>query len=337
LHWRLKEVIQYDATDWDFLVCRTEANGQVVAVRDGKVTVASPATGAAPVVTARCGAAVLESDAEIDASCQPTGITATSWSQATQNVPEVNAAEPAVTASGNLAAQDLAVTPPAAAGLLPAVRGLQLGVVTALQGDPDGEDRIKVRLPLVSPSQEGTWARLATLDAGSSRGTYFRPEIGDEVVVGFLGNDPRFPLVLGMCHSSAKPAPEPATDDNHHKGYVSRSKIRLHFDDDTKSLVLETPAGNKLVLSEADKRITIADQNGSSITLDTGGVTIKSAKNLILKAANKITIEGAANLELKAQNGFKAACGQSAEITGPTTTINGDASTVIKSAIVRIN
>jgi Rhs element Vgr protein len=434
----LKEVVQYDATDWDFLVCRAEANGQVVTVRDGKVTVATPATGAAPVVTASYGATVLELDAEIDAGCQPTGITATSWSETTQNMLEANAAEPTVTASGNLAAHDLAavlggepnrlrhagklsepelqawangrlakdrlakvrgrvrfqgfaavapgtmieatgigkrfqgrqyvsgvrhtvvngnwetdvqfglspqlfamsnpVSPPVAAGLLPAVRGLQMGVVTALQGDPDGEDRIKVRLPLVSPTEEGTWARLATLDAGSSRGTYFRPEIGDEVVVGFLGNDPRFPLVLGMCHSSAKPAPEPATDDNHHKGYVSRSKIRLLFDDDKKSVVLETPAGNKLALSEADKRITIADQNDNSITLDTDGVTITSAKDLILKAGNKITIDGAADVELKAANGFMAAGGQSAEITAPSTKISGDASTVIKGGtIVRIN
>jgi uncharacterized protein involved in type VI secretion and phage assembly len=141
-----------------------------------------------------------------------------------------------------------------------------------------------------------------------------------------------------MCHSSAKPAPEPATDDNHHKGYVSRSKIRLLFDDDKKSVVLETPAGNKLALSEADKRITIADQNDNSITLDTDGVTITSAKDLILKAGNKITIDGAADVELKAANGFMAAGGQSAEITAPSTKISGDASTVIKGGtIVRIN
>jgi hypothetical protein len=140
-----------------------------------------------------------------------------------------------------------------------------------------------------------------------------------------------------MCHSSAKPAPEPASDDNHHKGYLSRSKIRLHFDDDAKSVLLETPAGNKLALSEADQRITIADQSGNSITLDTDGITLTSANNLILKAANKIAIDGASNVELKAQTWFKAAGGLSAEISGPSTKISGDASTVIQGAIVRIN
>src|SRR5262249_55318087 len=68
-----------------------------------------------------------------------------------------------------------------AAGLLPMVGGLHMGIVTALENDPDGEDRIKCRLPLVSAGEEGIWARLATLDAGKDRGTYFRPEIDDEV------------------------------------------------------------------------------------------------------------------------------------------------------------
>ena len=142
-----------------------------------------------------------------------------------------------------------------------------------------------MRLPLVSSSEDGVWARLATLDAGDQRGTYFRPEIDDEVVVGFLDCDPRFPVVLGQCHSSAKPAPETASDDNNIKGYVSRSKLKLTFDDDKKVVTLETPGGNKLTLDEDAKKVSLADQNGSSITLDDEGITLTSAKDIILKAS----------------------------------------------------
>ena len=64
----LAAVVQHDSSDWDFVLCRAEANGHLVAVRDGKVTVGPPATGAGPVVTAQFGATVLELDApEIDA------------------------------------------------------------------------------------------------------------------------------------------------------------------------------------------------------------------------------------------------------------------------------
>src|SRR5262249_40393044 len=160
--------------------------------------------------------------------------------------------------------------------------------VTALEGDPDGEDRIKCRLPLISASEVGIWARLATPDAGKDRGTYFRPEIDDEVVVGFLNDDPRYPVILGQCHSSARPAPEPPKDDNHHKGYVSREKLKLTFDDEKKVIVLETPAGNKVTLSEDDKGITMQDQNGNKITLNQDGITVESVKDLVLKAGKDV-------------------------------------------------
>jgi phage protein D len=103
----LKEVVQYDATDWDFLVCRAEANGHVVAVRDGKVAVGPPATSAEPKVTTQFGATVLELDAEIDARWQVPGIKATAWNATDQELVEAEAAEPSVTASGNLSASDL--------------------------------------------------------------------------------------------------------------------------------------------------------------------------------------------------------------------------------------
>ena len=223
-----------------------------------------------------------------------------------------------------------------AAGLLPAVGGLQIGIVTVLENDPEGEDRIKVRLPLINPAAEGIWARLATLDAGKERGTFFRPEIGDEVIVGFLNDDPRAPVVLGMCHSSAKPAPEPAKDSNHRKGYVSREKMKFTFDDEKKIIVLETPGGNKMTLTEEGKGVLIEDQNGNKITLDDNGIKLESVKDLTLKAAKDIKIEGM-NLELKAQTSFKASGTGTAEISGASTTIKGSATTVIQGGLVQIN
>lgn len=432
----LKEVVQYEATDWDFLLCRAEANGQVVVVEDGKIIVAPPATGEEPVVTVQYGATILELDAEIDARWQSKGIKASSWNSTDQELIEAEAVEPSTTKNGNLSPADLAAAlggstheirhggkltqpelqawadgrllkerlakvrgrvrfqgfagvvpgkiiavtgigerfegkmyvsgvrhtvangnwetdvqfglnpelfaetynlrPLPAAGLLPAVSGLQIGVVTVLENDPDGEDRIKVRVPLINPAEEGIWARIATLDAGKDRGTFFRPEIGDEVVVGFLGDDPRHPVVLGMCHSSAKPAPETAKDDNHKKGYVSREKMRFTFDDEKKIIVLETPGGNKMTLSEKDKGIVIADQNGNKITLDDSGIKVESVKELTLKAAKDIKIEGM-NTELKAQTAFKASGTGSAEVSSANTTIKGSATTIIQGGVVQIN
>ena len=201
---------------------------------------------------------------------------------------------------------------------------------------PTARIALKCAFLLISDTEEGTWSRIATLDAGNNRGTFFRPEIGDEVVVGFLNDDPCHPIVLGMCHSSAKPAPEPAKDDNHRKGYVSREKMQFIFDDEKKIIVLATPGGNKMTLSEDAKGIIVEDQNGNKITLDDSGVKIESSKDLTLKAAKDIKIE-AMNLNFKAQTGFKAEASASAEVSGASTTIKGSATTVIKGGIVQIN
>lgn len=433
----LREVTQYISTDWDFLLCRAEANGQVVIVTDGKVTVTTPATGEEPVLTVGFGSTLLELDAEIDARRQSEGIVARSWNATDQEVLEAEAKEPPKSGAGNLAPDTLAqvmgggahemrhggrVTQPElqawadgrllkerlakvrgrakfqgfagvapgkvmevtgigerfqgkvyvsgvrhlvsngnwetdvqfgvspdlfvetynlrplpAAGLLPAASGLQIGIVTVLEQDPLGEDRIKVRLPLISTVEEGIWARLATLDAGDKRGTFFRPDPGDEVVVGFLGDDPRHPVVLGMCHSKAKPAPEAARDDNHRKGYVSREEMKLVFDDEKKVLLLETPGGNRMTLSEEAGGVVIEDQNGNRITMDNTGVKIESSRDLTLKAAKDIRMEAAANLTVKAQTSLKAEGAASAEFSGASTTIKGSAKTVIQGGVVQIN
>lgn len=433
----LKEVTHFHSSDWDFLLCRAEANGQVVIVTDGKVSVAPPATGEEPVLNVGFGSTLLELDAEIDARWQSEGIVARCWNATDQEVLEAEAKEPPKSGSGNLAPDRLAqvlgggphemrhggklslpelqawadgrllkerlakvrgrakfqgfagvlpgkimemkgigerfegkvyvsgvrhlvdkgnwetdvqfglstetfaetfnLGPLPAAGLLPGVGGLQMGVVTVLEKDPLGEDRIKVRLPLVSEVEEGIWARVATLDAGNKRGTFFRPDLGDEVVVGFLGDDPRHPVVLGMCHSSAKPAPESAKDDNHRKGYVSREKMKFIFDDEKKVVLLETPGGNSLTLSEEAKGIVIKDQNGNKITMDNTGITIESSKDLTLKAAKEIKIDASSNLTLKAQAAFKAEGAATAEVSGASTMVKGSAKTVIQGGLVQIN
>lgn len=224
-----------------------------------------------------------------------------------------------------------------AAGMMPAVHGLQIGVVVQLESDPDGEDRILVKMPLTDNNDKGTWARMASLDAGKERGYFFRPEIGDEVIVGFVNGDPRFAVVLGMLHSSNKPAPVPATDTNHIKGLVTRSKMKTMFDDENKVMKMETPAGNFIELSEKDKAITIQDQHGNMIKMESAGITIKSAKDIkmeaagafSLKAGTDIKIEGATisgkastTLELNGQAKAKVASSAMLELQGGMVKIN---------------
>jgi len=217
-----------------------------------------------------------------------------------------------------------------ASGLLAAVNGLQIGIVTQLESDPDGEDRILVKLPIVNNEEQGIWARVATLDAGENRGSFFRPEIDDEVIVGFINENPNDAVVLGMMNSSAKPAPLSASDDNHEKGFVTRSEMKLIFNDDEKSMTLETPNGNKVVLSDDEGGIKIEDENGNFIELNSDGITIESAKEINYKSSTDMKMESGTNLELKAGAQFKAEGSAGAEVST-------SAVAIVKGSLVQIN
>ena len=231
-----------------------------------------------------------------------------------------------------------------AAGMLPAIRGLQIGVVTKLEGDPESEDRIQVRLPIIDADEDGIWMRIATLDAGKNRGTYFRPEIGDEVITGFVNDDPRDAVVLGMMNSSAKPAPLKASDKNDEKGFVSRSGMKMIFNDNDKSLIIDTPAGKKITISDADSIIKLEDENGNKISMEASAISIESAADIKIKAAGNLTIE-AVKVSISPSSEFSLGAGASSikadsgsiSISAPSLTAEGSGMATIKGGLVKIN
>jgi Rhs element Vgr protein len=409
------QLLQYQATDWDFMISRLEAAGQLCFVDAGTVSSSKPSLSGNPVAELSYGATLLELDAEIDARTQTGGVRALAWDPSGQSLLDVSAADPQWTGNGNLSADKLsgaagrkedlvwhggalasdalqaiadgamlrarlaashgrvrfpgitAVKPGSvvtlsrlsdrfngnvyvtgvrhefgdgkwttdaefglpretqaehvpmshlpAAGLAPAVHGLQVGVVTELTGDPDNEHRIRVKVPLAGMDEEGVWARVATLDAGDQRGMVFRPEKKDEVVLGFFHGDPGQPVVLGMLHSSAKAPPITPTDDNDEKVYVSRSKVALRFDDKKKVAILETPGGNRLTLSDDDGGIKLEDQNGNSIVMNSDGIALTSDKKAVtIKAKSDLKAE-AMNAEIKATSGATVKGSSQAEIS----------------------
>jgi Rhs element Vgr protein len=215
-----------------------------------------------------------------------------------------------------------------AGGLLPGIQGLRIAVVVSNE-DPDGEDRVQVKMPMINADEDGIWARVATLDAGDTRGSFFRPEIDDEVVIGFINDDPRDPIILGMVNSSAKPAPLPGSNDNHEKGFFTRSEMKVLFNDDVKSITIETPGGGKFVIDEDGATITIEDKNGNIVEMSDSGISMESPKDINIKATGDLNLEGM-NVNVKAQTQLKAEGSAGAELSA-------GGNTVVKGAVVMIN
>jgi Rhs element Vgr protein len=188
------------------------------------------------------------------------------------------------------------VTDVPAAGLLPGIHGLQIGVVATYEEDPAKEFRVGIRLPGLGEAAQPIWARLATPDAGKERGFFFRPEAGDEVVVGFFNNDPGQPVILGEMYGSKNTPPKSLaalSEKNIHKGIVSKKGTTISFVDEDKSAVfIETPAKNKILLDDSAETITLTDQHGNYIKMSKDGIEIKSIKDFKINAANHIDIQG---------------------------------------------
>lgn len=235
---------------------------------------------------------------------------------------------------------------PDAAGLLPAIKGLQIGIVKKLFDDPDAHFRILITLPSNAESQDGIWARMGNFYATNGAGAGFLPEVGDEVVVGFLENDPRFPIILGSLYSSVKPAANsPADDKNFIKTITTRSKLKISFDDEKKITIIETPGGNSITLSDDAKTIEMKDQNKNTVTLSSSGINLQSDKDIIFNTKGNITLDatGKVNITSKqdvviegmnvnhtAKVGFVAKGNATAEISA-------SGQTTVKGGIVMIN
>jgi len=222
------------------------------------------------------------------------------------------------------------------AGLVGAIRGLQIGIVVQLESDPDGQDRILVRVPVIDSAGQGIWTRIASLDAGNERGAFFMPEIGDEVIVGFINDDPRHPVVLGMLHSSNKPAPISPADNNNEKGFTTRSKMHLSFNDDTKTIVIDTPAGNSITIDEKSMKIEIKDQNENKITMEQTGITMESPLNIDVKAGAVLTLSGGTSLSISAPS-LSVKADASVSIEGAVAKVTSSGITEISGSLVKIN
>lgn len=119
-------------------------------------------------------------------------------------------------------------------------------------------------------------ARLAMPMAGDQRGTFFGPEVGDEVVVAFENGNLDQPVILGALWNEDHRPPTDAdtSSTNNTRTIESRAHHRLTFDD--------TPGA---------ERIVIETDGGVSITIDSvrGQIEIKTTGAV---ATSKIVLDG---------------------------------------------
>jgi uncharacterized protein involved in type VI secretion and phage assembly len=193
------------------------------------------------------------------------------------------------------------------------ISGVVIGIVTNNQ-DPEGLGRLKLKFPWRDSADESSWARLAVPMAGNQMGTYFIPEVGDEVLVAFEHGDISMPFVIGSLWNGQDKPPESNSNGKNNKRLIkSRSGHQLIFNDESgkETVEIHTKMGHQIVLddSSGSEKIEVKDKTGSnSILIDSSqnSITIKSqmkvsiqAQMIELKADANMNIESSGALTLK--------------------------------------
>lgn len=229
------------------------------------------------------------------------------------------------------------IVAPLSSGVLPGVNGLQIGTVKQIFEDPDQETRIQVSIPILQSEATLIWARMATFYATNGAGTVFYPEVGDEVVLGFLNEDPRYPVILGSMYSKTNVTPVDPDEKNTIKAFATKGGNAITFNDeeDKQSIAISTPEKNNVVFSDSEKSIVVTDQNENSITMSDEGITIKDKNNnsiemassgITIKSDGDITIQATGNVNLKATGNLDGQATGNATIKGMEATLQGDLS-----------
>lgn len=209
------------------------------------------------------------------------------------------------------------------------INGVLTATVTNTK-DPEKLGRIKVKFLGQGTDNETDWIRVAAFFAGSKKGAFFLPEVGEEVLVAFIQGSVDRPVAIGVLWDKTDKPPEDNADGkNNVKMLKTRAGHTVTFDDDTQSkkakIEIKSSAGHTITLDDASgqEKIEIKDKSGSNkITIDTTkkDITIESGMTLNIKAQN-ITIEAKTALNLKGAM-LKAEASGIAEIKGSMVKIN---------------
>lgn len=218
----------------------------------------------------------------------------------------------------------------------------------------DSKGRVQVRFDWQQGSTE--WIRVMTPDAGGSekvsknRGFVAIPEIGDQVMVGFIHNHPDRPYVMGsLFHGKVGGG---GGSGNNVKSLSSKSGHTIELNDGG-GITIKDKTGSNLITLDGTNKITISalenitlgtgGEQGSSISLSKDGtIEIKGMKisisgsSLIKQAAgdsNKIVIssEEGGSIGVSSKD-IKLIGGETSSVSAKNTTIEGKAKATVTSS-----
>jgi phage protein D/phage baseplate assembly protein gpV len=208
--------------------------------------------------------------------------------------------------------------------------GLVIGQVTDIN-DPDQRFRVKVSFPWLSDDYESWWARVAQPGAGDGRGLAWLPEVGDEVLVGFVHGDVRDPYVIGGLYNGSD---HPMMNDQLVDGSAGQVLRR----------VLGSRTGHQLVFSDDDQasQVQLATGDGSAtITLDSSNtkIVIDGSGKVTIHAGGPLQLNSDGDIEVNANGGdLKLSASGQVKVSGSSgASIDGGPQVAVTGSVIKLN
>jgi uncharacterized protein involved in type VI secretion and phage assembly len=172
--------------------------------------------------------------------------------------------------------------------------------------DEEGLNRVQVRLygfDGVDRQDAPLWARVAVPFAGSNRGAFMLPDVGDEVLISFINGDARFPVVVGGLWNGRDAAPETLGGDGaaiDRWTIVGKNGTRIAIVEESsgrEKIELSTPGGvTGLFTDEGGGKIKL-EAAGSTVTIDPSGIKLDTPSKVTVNASTVQVTAGMVNVD----------------------------------------
>ena len=148
--------------------------------------------------------------------------------------------------------------------------------------DPNGLGRVQVQMAWQKDDSANTpWIRMTNPHSGGGKGMYFIPEIGEEVLIGFEGNNAEKPYVLGAMYNGSE-----------NSGYNTAGNDKK---------VIQTRSGTKIIMNDAIGSVFIEDPSGNTWLMDgKGNISVDAPNNIMMSAGGNISLSAGTNINFAA-------------------------------------
>lgn len=218
--------------------------------------------------------------------------------------------------------------------------------------DPKGLGRIRVKFHWMSDTEKSPWLRMTSMHGGDGKGMFFIPEIGEEVIVGFEGDSPSKPFVIGTVYH-AKAKTDFSNKDNDIKAIQTRSGNKVVMNDKEGSLFFEDKDGNSIKM-DGEGNIKVLANKSIELTCGESKIEMKEDGTINI-TGKKVTIDAQEKAEMVSKQASFAAdgnggeakmAGMKANISGSTevkvaggakTDISASGQVAVKGAMIMLN